>query len=692
MPLPVFSSKMVLGVICHNIYRGAFGMVTWFYFIIFILSLIMLIKVLVTNKKVDTLILVGIALLVINCMGRYMLASSKTLDVAILANKTIYVGATYLPLIMVLFLSRLCNVRIKKIWLLLLATGSSIVMCGALTIGSAEIYYKSAELAFADGYSYLIKTYGPLHKLHIIMTIVYMAIMISFVIYAIRRRKQISTRTVVTISGIGLLVFATYLIERLSGSRISFLAVGFLLGTVFLIKYFEQINMYDMSANIFNSIERMNRYGYLAFDNKYRYVNANPFMKEIFPEIETWIIDEEVPASESYFYKCVVQYLKEWNGQESDSKIITIDENYFKLTIRHLSYGRKNNVGYLLEFIDCTVEKTRELQEQQKKIKELFMQTVTALSEAVDAKDRYTSGHSKRVAKYSRMIAERLGKSIEEQEEIYRAGLLHDIGKIRIPVEIINKAGKLTDEEYDIIKIHPITGYHILRGIAGDNYIAIGAKYHHERYDGLGYPNGLAGDEIPEVARILGVADSYDAMTSNRSYREALPKAVVRGEIEKGKGTQFDPHIADIMLQMIDEDKEYSMRQTDSMRRRILAIDDEAMNRAIIARIMKDDSRYEIVSADGGKEALEILEQQEFDLILLDYMMPEMDGFETLKKIREKYDTPVVLMTSDRTLVTSNEFAKLGCDDYITKPFLPLMIKEVIHNMTERTEMENIEK
>jgi len=319
-----------------------------------------------------------------------------------------------------------------------------------------------------------------------------------------------------------------------------------------------------------------------------------------------------------------------------------------------------------------------------KKTEQMFLQTVTALSEAVDAKDRYTSGHSKRVAEYSRRIAERLGKSREEQEEIYRAGLLHDVGKIRIPEEIINKPGKLTEEEFSIIKIHPVTGYHILRGISKDSSIAIAAKYHHERYDGKGYPNGLEGDKIPETARILGVADSYDAMASNRSYRNALPQEVVRSEIEKGKGTQFDPKIADIMLQMIDEDKDYQMRETDSLHRRILAVDDEEMNNKRIAFIMKEEPRYEIVSATSGMEALELLKEQRFDLILLDVMMPEMDGLETLRRIRENFSTPVVLMTGDKTLNISEE---LGCDDYITKPVLPLLIKEIIHNMTERTSL-----
>ena len=328
-------------------------------------------------------------------------------------------------------------------------------------------------------------------------------------------------------------------------------------------------------------------------------------------------------------------------------------------------------------------EQTVELRDQQKKINDLYIQTVTALSEAVDAKDRYTSGHSKRVAEYSRMIAARMGKSKKEQEEIYRAGLLHDVGKIRIPVEIINKPGRLTDEEFNIIKIHPVTGYHILRGISGNSDIAIAAKYHHERYDGKGYPNGLEGENIPESARILGVADSYDAMTSNRSYRNALPQDVVRAEIEKGKGTQFDPYVADVMLQLMDEDTEYNMKQNDLTDRKILIVDDEPMNHRIIEHIIKEEGMYQIISAEGGREALDILEKEKVDVIMLDVVMPDMDGLETLRRIREKYQTPVVLMTADKTLDTSTEFAELGCDDYVTKPFLPLLIKEVIYNMTK---------
>lgn len=191
-------------------------------------------------------------------------------------------------------------------------------------------------------------------------------------------------------------------------------------------------------------------------------------------------------------------------------------------------------------------EKTRENEN-------LFLHVVESLADAIDAKDNYTKGHSGRVAIYSKEIAKRYGYDEKHQEQIFMMGLLHDVGKIGVPDEVINKPGRLTDEEFAKIKKHPGIGGKILGNIKEMPSLAAGAKWHHERYDGKGYPEGLSGEDIPEEARIIAVADAYDAMTSNRSYRGALPVEVVRGEIEKGKGSQFDPKFADIMIEMIAE-------------------------------------------------------------------------------------------------------------------------------------------
>ena len=159
------------------------------------------------------------------------------------------------------------------------------------------------------------------------------------------------------------------------------------------------------------------------------------------------------------------------------------------------------------------------------------------------------------------MIAEKMGLSAKEQENVYYSGLLHDIGKIAVPDEIIKGEGDLSNAEYSMVMTHPSVGAEILSEIKSLPDMAVGARYHHERYDGKGYPEGLAGEKIPLLARIIAVADSYDAMTSNRSYRSYLPQNEAREEIARNRGTQFDPEIADIMLQIIDEDKEYRFHE-----------------------------------------------------------------------------------------------------------------------------------
>ena len=201
------------------------------------------------------------------------------------------------------------------------------------------------------------------------------------------------------------------------------------------------------------------------------------------------------------------------------------------------------------------------MEKNQKRLRNLFEQTAVALVNAIDTKDTYTHGHSSRVADYSRRLAEMNHKREHECDMIYYTALLHDVGKIGVPIRIINKAGKLTDEEYDIIKQHPANGAKILEKITEYPLLGLGARYHHERYDGKGYPEGLKGEDIPEIARIIAVADAYDAMTSIRSYRDPIPQDKVREEIVKGIGTQFDPVYARLMLHLIDDDTEYEMKE-----------------------------------------------------------------------------------------------------------------------------------
>ncbi len=330
--------------------------------------------------------------------------------------------------------------------------------------------------------------------------------------------------------------------------------------------------------------------------------------------------------------------------------------------------------------ISWHMKKSDEDREKIKNLNDTMMRTV---ARTIDAKDRYTNGHSQRVAKYAVELARQMGKTKDELQSIYYAGLLHDVGKIHIPDAIINKPAKLNKEEYAYIKLHPVSGYHILKDLRDNAMISQGAKWHHERYDGGGYPNGLSGENIPEIARIIGVADAYDAMTSNRSYRKIMPQEEVRREIENGIGKQFDPEVAKLMLRMIDEDTGYEMRQKDEFKKQILVVDDEAANVEMIESIVRDEPRFELHKENSGEAALEFLKENEMDLILLDIQMPGMDGFDTYSRIRELSDVPVVFLAADRDISTINRASELGVEDYLIKPFMPQALLEILHSILQ---------
>lgn len=197
--------------------------------------------------------------------------------------------------------------------------------------------------------------------------------------------------------------------------------------------------------------------------------------------------------------------------------------------------------------------RVKKLLERQKHDAMIIEQSIKTFINFIDAKDAYTKGHSERVAQYSYLLASRMGYSELDCHRIYYVALMHDCGKISIPFTILQKKTRLTDDEYEIIKTHTTYGDKMLRDFTSIEGINLGALYHHERYDGKGYPKGLAGDEIPEIARIIGVADALDAMSSDRCYRMRLSEEEVLQELLNNKGKQFDPVIVDYVIKLIEE-------------------------------------------------------------------------------------------------------------------------------------------
>lgn len=251
------------------------------------------------------------------------------------------------------------------------------------------------------------------------------------------------------------------------------------------------------------------------------------------------------------FWTPVRHYLK---YEYLDSFCIRIPVLFFAcfLLALYINYKRKEAKIYQMR------EKERmevSMEEERRKIGKITMQTIISICNAVDAKDSYTKKHSERVAKYSKIIANELRWSKQEQENLYNMALLHDIGKIGVPDAILNKHGKLTEEEFPLMRKHPIIGGEILKDFTIISDVSTGAYYHHERYDGKGYPVGLKGEEIPIEARIIGIADSIDAMNSDRVYRGKKDISYILEQLELGKGTQFDPNIDEIVISLIKKGK-----------------------------------------------------------------------------------------------------------------------------------------
>ena len=185
-----------------------------------------------------------------------------------------------------------------------------------------------------------------------------------------------------------------------------------------------------------------------------------------------------------------------------------------------------------------------------------YMETIDTMRQIVDAKDYYTRGHSDRVSAYAVALAKALGKSDDFVQRVRIAGLFHDVGKLGIPDNILQKPGPLTDEEYDIIKTHPAKGKQIISSLSSFDDILNIVEDHHERIDGKGYPNGLKDDQIPDEAKIISIADTFDAMTSKRTYRNSLTTEQALEELKRCRGTQFDPHMVDTFVDLINSNSD----------------------------------------------------------------------------------------------------------------------------------------
>ena len=556
-------------------------LVTGYYLILFILSIIVILRYMICNQKVDSRCAMVGLMVVINCFGRYLLSISHTIEMAEFANMFLYVGSLYSQIFTLLIVEKFCDLKVSKIVKGAMLLYASIIMILVLTTKYTGLYYKSVSLVRANGYSYIKKVYGPCHMLNPIWTFLLGIILVGILLYSYRNKDNISYKMVRVSSSLVLLIFILYLADKILDTNISLVAAGYLIALTAMSSIFERISIYDLQSNIVKSIEGLKEYGYLLFDEKNRYVGANEYIKELFPEIKKWKIDTVINKYEGYVYDEILTYLYENNSDENnsdemESKTIEVNDKYFEVHCREIIYKGKKAKGHIIELADRTVENKYinamkdysimledEVAEKTEDIMYVKDMLVLGLADLLENRDSSTGGHIKRTSEVVRIFSKELIKYSDELgvtqlflERVAKAAPMHDIGKIAIDDKVLRKKGRYTDEEFEKMKKHTVEGAKIIEQIMKNveddriyNIIRNVACYHHEKWNGKGYPEGLKEEEIPLEARIMALADVFDALVSKRCYKDAFSYDDAFNIIEESLGEHFDPKLGKIFLE-----------------------------------------------------------------------------------------------------------------------------------------------
>jgi putative two-component system response regulator len=330
------------------------------------------------------------------------------------------------------------------------------------------------------------------------------------------------------------------------------------------------------------------------------------------------------------------------------------------------------------QVIDYQRHLEKKIEEQSEEIRRTSLGAMAALSFALESKDRYTAGHSRRVADIAVAIGKKIGLREDELRDLRWGSLLHDLAKLAVDETVAHKEGRLTPQEYEHIMAHPVVGACIAGSIVRNKGIIEVIQHHHAHFDGQGSRQTLAKEEIPLLARIVAVADAYDAMTSNRSYRDALSREEALDIIAEETGEQFDPNIAQVFRGMSEAD-------ILPERKKILIADDEESIRLLVKSILGND--YTLIEACNGQEAVRAAINEKPDLVFMDVLMQEKDGILACSEIKnnpETKDIPVIMMSGIDS--QSNRFlaATSGSSGYIDKPFTPQDLMNAVQKFTGR--------
>ncbi|MBQ6442906.1 MAG: HD domain-containing protein [Lachnospiraceae bacterium] len=531
------------------------------------------IYVFIWHKHFNVNISLIFAFVPIVCLGHYLYSIAGDLGEALTAQKLIYLGSSFLQMFILFSITNLCQIEIKNWIRTLLFFLCTVVFTGALTIGHSDLFYTNISFSVRNGTVFLIREYGPMHTLYYVVVVAFFAIGFAAICYSWAKKKQVPRTIIILLVIPYVIVLGSYFIGKEFGRGIDVMTLGYLLAQIMYLVIAARMNLYDVADTAIDSMVRERAIGYISFDFRYRYLGSNETARLLVPDLNRLAVDEVLGNGASG--KKIRHFLDSFRHDEKYNQFIYTfhsegssadEEKIYNVNVNYLYEGSWKR-GYIVTFTDDTANRKyirlldnyneklqTEVDQKTQHIVEMHNNLIMSLAVMVESRDNSTGGHIKRTSTGVRILIDEIKKegthdlTPEFCRDIVKAAPMHDLGKIAVDDAILRKPGRFTEEEFAIMKQHAAEGarviHEILRNTDDESFKVVAenvAHYHHERWDGSGYPEGLSGEQIPFEARVMAIADVYDALVSKRVYKEAFSYEKANQIIMEGMGTQFDP-------------------------------------------------------------------------------------------------------------------------------------------------------
>lgn len=523
------------------------------------------------SKKINLYFLCLFLLMTISCGGNLFLSLSTSLSEAILANKIAYLGGCFVPPITFFLICQICNYKIKT-WLRnLLYLYSFIVYGFVLTIGFYDFYYKDISLINTANAASLNYSYGIGHTFFYVILYGYIICEIILLLYSFYKKHTVSRKSIELLIILNVVNIGLFIFSRNLNLPFEIMPLMYVIDSWILLYLQRRTMMYNIEDCVNSSLNKQDSFGYIAFDKHLNYLGCNHVAKQILPDLAYCKVD--LPVKQVSQLEPVLCWVTEYAKGISQNFNYKTENRHYQCTIDRIFHKGKT-CGYIIEMQDDTdkwnylqllssynSELENEVQKKTQHISNIQSHILIGMASIVENRDDNTGGHIRRTSDVIRILVNTIQEKqlldLEDQFciDLIKAAPMHDLGKIAIDDTILRKPGKLTEAEFSIMQTHAeksaLLVEQILNGIEDDHFLQTAihvAKYHHEKWNGSGYPEHLKGEEIPLEARIMAIADVYDALVSKRCYKEPMSFEMAAEIMLESMGSHFDPQLAQVFI------------------------------------------------------------------------------------------------------------------------------------------------